>query len=150
MARVPGVEGEAGEPLSDTGNSASPEDNAPAEALPPGYIVPRTGIGRLRPFQPGQSGNPSGLSNGQVSAYTLARQMCAGATPKAVEKQIELLESQDERIVLMASQAIIERGAGKVRDHSAEEQQTSRVNLDALTADDRKALALLLRKALGG
>ena len=53
----------------------------------------------------------------------------------------------DPRVVTIVTQAIIDRGAGKPRDHSNE--QTNRVDLSALTPDERQLMASLLRKAMG-
>jgi hypothetical protein len=47
----------------------------------------------------------------------------------------------------MATEAVLNRGAGKTRDHSNE--QTNRVDLSVLSAEEREALAALLRKAMG-
>jgi hypothetical protein len=120
----------------------------PGEIIPPPLSGRARSVANLTPFKPGQSGNPSGLSQG-LSAYAEARRMCSRATPEAVARQIELMRSSDERVAFMATDAIIKRGAGPVRDHSAEDDAVSRINLDALSADERKALVLLLRRALG-
>ncbi len=53
------------------------------------------------------------------------------------------MKSDDERV------AIINRGIGKPRDHSAEESVKSQVDLSALSDDQRATLALLLSKVLG-
>ncbi len=106
-----------------------------------GEIVGRNG-GRLRPWQPGRSGNPGGIGG----AYHEARRICAQATPEAARKQVELINSDDDRVSLLATEAVLNRGAGKPRDHSGE--QALRVDLSALTADERAMLAALLRKVL--
>ena len=108
-------------------------------------VIRRNG-GWLRPWQPGRSGNPSGIG---MSAYHEARRMCSRATPEAVARQIELMRSDDERVAFMATEAVIRRGAGPVRDHSAEDGAVSRINLDSLSADERRMLVSLLRRALG-
>jgi hypothetical protein len=46
----------------------------------------------------------------------------------------------------MAIKEVLERGIGKVRDHSNEAPQ--RIDLSALTDQEREAMVLLLRKAL--
>jgi hypothetical protein len=51
------------------------------------------------------------------------------------------------RVVTIVTQAIIDRGAGKPRDHSNE--QTQRVDTSVLTPEKREALAALLREAMG-
>jgi hypothetical protein len=47
----------------------------------------------------------------------------------------------------MATEAVLNRGAGKPRDHSNE--QVGRIDLSALSADERQLMADLLRKAMG-
>jgi hypothetical protein len=48
----------------------------------------------------------------------------------------------------MATEAVLNRGAGKPRDHS-NEQGTERINLSALSIEERETMARLLAKALG-
>jgi hypothetical protein len=80
---------------------------------------------------------------------SLAIELTQAHLPAATQV-IELMRtSDDERVTFMCADALIRRGAGPVRDHSAEDDQTSRINLDALSADERKALVSLLRRALG-
>jgi hypothetical protein len=58
-------------------------------------------------------------------------------------------EWKDSRVAFMATEAVLRRGAGVPRDHSAEDDAVSRVNLDALSAEERQMLVRLLRRALG-
>jgi hypothetical protein len=74
--------------------------------------------------------------------------MAAKATPRAMQRLIELVESEDERVALIACEAVILRGAGKVRDHAADEQRV-RADLSALSPEQRRALAQLLAVAVG-
>ena len=112
--------------------------------LPEGAIPARHG-GWFRPFQPGQSGNPSGYGG----AYAEARRICAQASGDAARRQVELMASDDERVALMATEAVLNRGAGKPRDHSAEERRDVQADLSALSPDERTTLARLLATALG-
>lgn len=98
----------------------------------------------LTPWKPGHSGNPGGIGG----AYLEARKICADASPRAARLQVELMDDPDKRIALLATQAVLERGVGKPRDHSGEDKQ-QRVDLTALSSDERASLAALLRKALG-
>lgn len=107
--------------------------------------IPTKNGGWLLPWRPGQSGNPSGGS----SAYLVARSICAKATPDAARKQVELINDPDSRVAFMACQAILERGAGKPRDHSAEDGQPSTIDLSKLTPEERAAFGAILRKVLG-
>ena len=58
------------------------------------------------------------------------------------------MSSDDHRVVFMATEAVLNRGAGKPRDHS-NEQGPGRIDLSALTPEERQAMAKLLMKALG-
>lgn len=110
--------------------------------------VPSHGRGRLAPlWEKGKSPNPGGL--GPASMYHQARKICALHTEEAIARQIQLMrESTDDRVVTIVTQAIIDRGAGKIRDHSNEQEQ-SRLDLSALSMEQRAALAELLLKAMG-
>ncbi len=122
------------------------EPRAPSRPLLKGEVLAPNG-GILRPFQKGQTGNPQGIYGG--SAYHEARRICAEATPEAARKQVVLMNSEDERVALMATEAVLNRGAGRPRDHSAEPDQNFRADLSALTPDERATLAHLLAKVLG-
>ncbi len=60
-------------------------------------------------FKPGQSGNPGGRKPIPPEIKDALRQM----TPKAVQRLAEMLESDDERIVMMAVKEILDRDLGK-------------------------------------
>jgi hypothetical protein len=109
------------------------------------YIVPRHGSGKLTPFQKGKSGNPGGWNQ---SAYFEARKICAEYSSEAIHRQLELMRSDDERVAFMATEAILNRGIGKPRDHSTEDQARTIVNLDNLSDDERALLAKLMGKVL--
>jgi hypothetical protein len=74
-----------------------------------GEIVPSHGNGRLVPFKKGHSGNPGGRG----SAYHETRKMLKDATPEAARRAIELLQSPDERVAMVAIQFVFERAFGK-------------------------------------
>jgi len=97
-------------------------------------------------WQKGNVANAQGIAS---SAYHVARKVCAEHTPEAIQRQIQLMrESDDDRVVMIAAQAIIDRGAGKIRDHSAE-KEGGKIDLSALSADERNAMVELLKKAMG-
>jgi hypothetical protein len=60
-------------------------------------------------FQPGQSGNPGGRPKENAEIKALAR----AHGKKAIEKLAAMLDSDDERIVTGAAQALLDRGFGK-------------------------------------
>ena len=122
----------------------APDRRAPSRPLQKGEVLAPNG-GILRPFQKGHSGNPQGIYGS--GAYHEARRICAEASPEAARKQVALMNDPDSRVVFMATEAVLNRGAGKPRDHSNE--QTNRVDLSVLSAEEREALAALLRKAMG-
>ncbi len=118
-------------PMSDTATKVEPRVHIPPQG------------GRLLPFVKGQSGNPSGYGG----RYNEVRKICAENSVRAALRLSELIHDADGRIACMAAMAVIERGVGKVRDHSGEGQ--GRMDLSALNYDERQALATLLAKALG-
>ena len=109
--------------------------------------VPSHGHGRLIPWQPGQSGNPAGNTN--LSEYHRVRQLCGENSLAAAREQIALMTDNDSRVRFMATEAVLNRGVGKPRDHSGDEKQNQRMNLSALSGEEIKSLGELLKKALG-
>jgi hypothetical protein len=69
-----------------------------------------------RRWRPGQSGNPSGLNGQYGEAISLARQ----AAPDAVRRLIQLMSSDDERVSVVACNAILDRALGKAREQPQE------------------------------
>jgi hypothetical protein len=64
-------------------------------------------------FKPGQSGNPDGSRGAaHVDVVRLAR----SHSVDAVLRLVELMASDDERVALMASQALLDRAFGKPKD----------------------------------
>ena|SRR5690349_18606820 len=109
-----------------------------------GYIVPSHGRGALKPFKKGETGNPGG----NQGEYQRVRRLCADHCEEAALGMIRLMrESEDERIQFMCMTAIMERGIGKPRDHSADEQARGFFNLDVFTDEERALLAKLLMRA---
>jgi hypothetical protein len=127
-------------------SATNPEDTAASGDVTAQRVVFPSQGGRLTPWVKGQSGNPGG--NGvSLSDYNKARAMCAEVTPDAIRKQIKMMDDPDSRVAFMATEAVINRGVGKPRDHSND--KTTRIDLSGLSVDDQRTLADLLRKALG-
>lgn len=60
-------------------------------------------------FAPGQSGNPGG----RVGLPADIRARLEAAAPEAVDRLIELVRSEDDRVALAASEALLSRLFGK-------------------------------------
>ena len=75
----------------------------------------------LRPWRPGQSGNPGGRPRGRSEVTMLALSNC----PKAILKLVAIMEdpnvSAPEQI--RAAEAILDRGLGKVVEFPDENRQ---------------------------
>lgn len=67
-------------------------------------------IANLRPFQRGVSGNPGGKPKGE-DVRGLARKN----TRKAMERIVDLIDSDDPRVALMAAKEVLDRAYGKVQ-----------------------------------
>lgn len=63
----------------------------------------------LRPWKPGQSGNPGG----RRSIPQEVKEALIAATPQATKVLLELLSSNNEKIRLQAVQVVFERAYGK-------------------------------------
>lgn len=61
------------------------------------------------PFQPGQSGNPSGRPATIGIVRTLAREN----TEKAIRALVDALDDEDARVRIAAANSVLDRGWGK-------------------------------------
>jgi hypothetical protein len=93
--------------------------------LSPGFLE--------RQWKPGQSGNPKGhtAEYGEVVALAQALSM------RAMERLGELLESEDERVVAVAANAILDRAFGKPQPQRHEPDSLEE-RLRAMTPDQRE------------
>ena len=107
---------------------------APKRALPPALAANR--------WRPGQSGNPSGHSGAYGEAMKLAQQ----AAPYAVNRLIELMDSDDERVAAVACNSILDRAFGKPR---AERERIDSLELRVANMTREQRLARM-REILDG
>jgi hypothetical protein len=62
-----------------------------------------------RPFEKGQSGNPSG----RVKIPAEVREIARGATEHAIRRAVELIDSKDANVALKAINTVLDRAWGK-------------------------------------
>lgn len=74
-----------------------------------------------RPWQPGQSGNPSGLSRDTAAEIQEARALALSHAPYAIQRLRDLLDSGDEGVVAEAARALLDRGG--LRPYSVEPEK---------------------------
>ena len=118
----------------------------PPTDLPPGFIRPAHGNGMLRvAWPPGQSPNPGGRTGEYQATMALARKHSVEAMQTIINK----LNSDDDRVALVAAQAILDRAWGKIRNHDPKDVQGGGVRMDfgRLT---REELQLLLKITASG
>jgi hypothetical protein len=96
----------------------------------------------LHPFQPGQSGNPSGKGG----LYHEAQRICREASPRAARRMVELMDSDDERVALLAADKVLERAWGKPKE-VAEEATLDPAAAEQAAQQRAEVIALLQRMA---
>ena len=72
----------------------------------------------LVPFQKGKSGNPGG----RTKQFAQCQRLCREASPDAARRLIELIQSEDERVALMAADKVFERAWGRPRDYDPDKE----------------------------
>jgi len=101
-----------------------------------------------RQWKPGQSGNPSGHTAEYGEVNKLARQFSV----RAIERLGELMESEDERVAVVAANSILDRAYGKpeVRRPEPIDDVVARLErmTDAERLEDAKRLAARIREVL--
>jgi hypothetical protein len=85
-------------------------------------------------WRPGQSGNPGGHSGLYGEAVKLAR----GLSLRAVQRLGELLESEDERVSVVACNSLLDRAFGKPK--AVEEKDDMDAQLASMSREERLAL----------
>src|SRR5260370_5791277 len=67
----------------------------------------------LVPFQKGKSGNPGG----RTKQFAQCQRLCREASPDAARRLIELMQSEDERVALMAADKVFERAWRRPKEY---------------------------------
>jgi hypothetical protein len=75
--------------------------------------LPLEGYRGLVPFPKGKSGNPGG----RTKQFAQCQRLCREASPDAARRLIELIQSEDERVALMAADKVFERAWGKPKEY---------------------------------
>ena len=88
------------------------------DAVSDRFVTPRHGHGRLRPWRPGQSGNPGGIAGRYGEVVRLARE----ASPEIIRQLIAIASdpSEDARVRIVAGQEILNRAWGKPKEMEPE------------------------------
>lgn len=95
----------------------------------------------LVPWKPGQSGNPLGLAAAYGDVIRAARE----ASPGALLRLIELIQSPDDRVALMAADKLLERAWGKPKE-AQDDKAAGPPDLGALNAGDLAELRRIAGK----
>ena len=92
--------------------------------------ISEASLANLKPFRPGQSGNPNGRPKKIQAAANIAEE----ATERAMRKLSALIDSEDAKVALAAAQAIIDRSMGKPKQTL--DIGKAKRSLDELDTDD--------------
>ncbi len=87
------------------------DDDAPNSDGP---VIPGGRGGSLRPWQPGQSGNPAGMSAARREAHRLARLASPDAVAVLTERMMD--PAEDARVRIVAAGAVLDRGLGRAKE----------------------------------
>lgn len=97
----------------------------------------------LKPWAPGQSGNPLGRQG--ASEYQATINLAREHSRDAMRKLIAKMDSRDERVALVAQQAVLERAWGKPKEFDPSvEKPELRIDLRGMSLEDRKMLLALM------
>ena len=98
-------------------------------------------------WQPGQTGNPRGLSK----FYWETRRLARDAAPAVMARLIELaLHADDERVASVCGVAVLDRAGIRPTDYNPSEDQSQQPSWDpgALTDEERENLKAYLVKMI--
>jgi hypothetical protein len=96
-------------------------------------------------FQPGESGNPGGLSK----FYWETRRLARDASPAVMQRLIELaLNAADERVASVCGVAVLDRAGIRPTDYDPAQDQPQQPSWDPgkLTQEEREQFRSILEK----
>lgn len=101
--------------------------------------IPQPHGGALRPWLPGQSGNPGGVSNATREAIRLAKE----TSPRAMAALIAIMDdpAEDTRARIVAAVHVLDRALGRPKDKPPDaETKAARFDFSRLTSDQLRVL----------
>ncbi len=120
-------------------------------------VVPSHGVGRITPWQPGQSGNPGGRPMGMREVREAARKLCHESvtalgrivTETVIDESGIEHNAHEGKVVVAAVQTILTWAYGKPPEYDPREDRPSvGINLAVLSAKEKRGLLDMLRKGL--
>ena len=82
-----------------------------------------------------------------VVAYGECHRLARQASPKAVARLIEMIESDDERVAAVACNAVLDRAWGKPRVYVPENTPQKSLDFSLLSHNELETFARLLERA---
>lgn len=131
--------------MSDGIATSSTGSGSGKKELPPGAIIPRHGGGMLRPWKPGQAGNPAGRRGDE---YDETVRLARTASPDAMRKLIAKMDSDDERVATIAIQGVLDRAFGKPKEYDPNAAREAGASLDVanLTPAELEMILAITRR----
>src|ERR1700730_3508359 len=78
-------------------------------------------------------------------AMSMIQRLAKQSTPKAIKRLIDMLDSKDDRVVVVAANSLWEKAGGKVMEDNPERETGKRVDLSKLTLPELQFLLKLVR-----
>src|ERR1700719_4129918 len=88
------------------------------EAIERTRRVSQRSLQNLVPYKKGQTGNPGG----KTKQFAQCQRLCREASPDAARRLIELMQSEDERVALMAADKVFARAWGRPKEHDPDKE----------------------------
>jgi hypothetical protein len=97
----------------------------------------------LVPFPKGKSGNPGG----RTKQFAQCQRLCREASPDAARRLIELIQSEDERVALMAADKVFERAWGRPKEYDPNAEAPKKAppfNPDLYTTEELRQMQTVM------